>query len=110
MSRTNPLWGAPRIHGELLRFGIDLSRTTVAKYMIRHRKPPSPSWRALLDNHLESLVSTDFFAVPTVRFRILSVFLVLSHDRRRIVHSNVTEHLSAEWTGRQLVVRTQPTG
>jgi len=103
MSRTNPLWGAPRIHGELLKLGIDLSQTTVAKYMIRHRKPPSPSWRASLDNHLKSLVSIDFFTVPTVRFRILFVFLVLSHDRRRIVHFNVTEHPSAEWTGRQLV-------
>jgi transposase InsO family protein len=103
MSRANPLWGAPRIHGELLKLGIDLSQTTVAKYMIRHRNPPSPSWRAFLDNHLKSLVSIDFFTVPTVRFRILFVFLVLSHDRRRIVHFNVTEHPSAEWTGRQLV-------
>jgi transposase InsO family protein len=103
MSRANPLWGAPRIHGELLKLGIDLSQTTVAKYMIRHRKPPSPSWRAFLDNHLKNLVSIDFFTVPTVRFRILFVFLVLSHDRRRIVHFNVTEHPSAEWTGRQLV-------
>ena len=103
MSRTNPLWGAPRIHGELLKLGIDLSQTTVAKYMIRHRKPPSPSWRAFLDNHLKSLVSIDFFTMPTVRFRILFVFLVLSHDRRRIVHFNVTQHPSAAWTGRQLV-------
>jgi transposase InsO family protein len=103
MSRANPLWGAPRIHGELLKLGIDLSQTTVAKYMIRHRKPPSPSWRAFLDNHLKSLVSIDFFTVPTVRFRILFVFLVLSNDRRRIVHFNVTEHPSAAWTGRQLV-------
>ena len=103
MSRANPLWGAPRIHGELLKLGIDLSQTTVAKYMIRHRNPPSPSWRAFLDNHLKSLVSIDFFTVPTVRFRILFVFLVLSHDRRRIVHFNVTQHPSAEWTGRQLV-------
>ena len=70
--------------------------------MIRHRKPPSPSWRAFFDNHFKSLVSIDFFTVPTVRFRILFVFLVLSHDRRRIVHFNVTEHPSAAWTGRQL--------
>ncbi len=70
MSRANPLWGAPRIHGELLKLGIDLSQTTVAKYMIRHPKPPSPSWRAFLDNHLKDLVSIDFFTVPTVRFRI----------------------------------------
>ncbi len=103
MSRANPLWGAPRIHGELLKLGIDLSQATVAKYMIRHWKPPSPSWRAFLDNHLKDLVSNDFFTVPTVTFRILFVFLVLSHDRRRIVHFNVTEHPSADWTGRQLI-------
>ena len=100
MSRANPLWGAPRIHGELLKLGIDLSQTTVAKYMIRHPKPPSPGWRTFLDNHLKDLVSIDFFTVPTVTFRILFVFLVLSHDRRRIAHFNVTEHPTAEWTGR----------
>jgi transposase InsO family protein len=103
MSRANPLWGAPRIHGELLKLGIDLSETTVAKYMTRHSKPPSPSWRAFLDNHLKDLVSIDFFTIPTVTFRILFVFVVLSHDRRRVVHFNVTEHPSAEWTERQLV-------
>jgi transposase InsO family protein len=103
MSRANPLWGAPRIHGELLKLGIDLSQTTVAKYMIRHPKPPSPGWRTFLDNHLKDLVSIDFFTVPTVTFRVLFVFLVLSHDRRRFFHFNVTEHPSAEWTGRQLV-------
>ena len=103
MSRANPLWGAPRIHGELMKLGIDIAQTTVAKYMIRHRKPSSPSWRSFLDNHLKSLVSIDFFTVPTVRFRILFVFLVLCHERRRIVHFNVTEHPSAEWTGRQLI-------
>ena len=103
MSQANPLWGAPRIHGELLKLGINLSQTTVAKYMIRHPRSPSPSWRAFLDNHLEDLVSIDFFTVPTVTFHILFVFLVLSHDRRRILHSNVTEHPTAEWTGQQLI-------
>ncbi len=103
MSQANPLWGAPRIHGELLKLGINLSQTTVAKYMIRRPRPPSPSWRAFLDNHLEDLVSIDFFTVPTVTFHILFVFLVLSHDRRRILHSNVTEHPTAEWTGQQLI-------
>jgi transposase InsO family protein len=103
MSRANPLWGAPRIHGEFLKLGIDLSQATVAKYMTRRSKPPSPSWRAFLDNQLKDLVSIDFFTVPTVTFRILFVFLVLSHDRRRIVHFNVTVHPSAEWTGRQLI-------
>ncbi len=103
MSRATPLWGAPRIHGELLKLGIDLSQTTVAKYMIRRPKPPSLSWRTFLDNHLKDLVSIDFFTVPTVTFRILFVFLVLSHDRRRVLHCNVTEHPTAEWTGRQLI-------
>jgi transposase InsO family protein len=103
MSRANPLWGAPRIHGELLKLGIDLSQATVGKYMIRPRRPPSPTWRAFLDNHFKDLISIDFFTVPTVSFRILFVFLVLSHDRRRILHFNVTAHPSAQWTGRQLL-------
>ncbi len=103
MSRANPLWGAPRIHGELLKLGIDLSQATVGKYMVRHRKPPSATWRAFLDNHVKELVSIDFFTVPTITFRILFVFLVLSHHRRRILHFNVTDHPSAEWTGRQLI-------
>jgi transposase InsO family protein len=103
MSRANPLWGAPRIHGELLKLGIDLSETTVAKYMTRHTRPPSPSWRAFFDNHLRDLVSIDFFTVPTVTFRILFVFVVLSHDRRRVLHSNLTGHPTAEWTGQQLI-------
>ena len=103
MSRANPLWGAPRIHGELLKLGINLSQATVGKYMIRPRMPPSPTWRAFLDNHLKDLISIDLFTVPTISFRILFVFLVLSHDRRRILHFNVTEHPSAKWTGRQLL-------
>jgi len=103
MSRSNPLWGAPRIHGELLKLGIDLSQTTVAKYMIRHRKPPSPSWRAFLNNHVKDLVSIDFFTVPTVTFNVLFVFVVLAHDRRRVVHFNVTESPGAKWTAQQIV-------
>ena len=73
MSLANPLWGAPRIHGELLKLGIDVSQATVAKYMVRTRKPPSQSWRAFLSNHASQLVSTDFFVVPTVTFRLLFV-------------------------------------
>jgi transposase InsO family protein len=103
MSRANPLWGAPRIHGELLKLGIDISQATVGKYMVRHRKPPSATWRAFLDNHVKDLVSIDFFTVSTIQFRVLFVFLVLSHDRRRLLHFNVTNHPSAEWTGRQMV-------
>ena len=86
MSAANFLWGAPRLHGELLKLGIEVSQATVAKYMVRHRKPPSQPWRTFLENHVNPLVSVDFFMVPTVTFRILYVFLVLAHDRRRIVH------------------------
>jgi putative transposase len=102
MSRDNPLWGAPHIHGELLKLGIEISETSVAKYMARRRKPPSQTWRTFLDNHVKSLVSVDFFTVPTIRFQVLYVFLVLAHDRRRVVHFNVTPHPTAEWTAQQL--------
>ena len=96
------LWGAPRIYGELLKLGIEIGETSVSKYMVRRRRPPSQTWRAFLDNHLKSMVSVDFFTVPTVRFQILYVFLVLAHDRRRIVHFAVTAHPTAEWTAQQL--------
>ena len=102
MSRENPLWGAPRIHGELLKLGIDIGETSVAKYMVRPRKPPSQTWRTFLENHVKTLVSVDFFTVPTIRFQVLYVFLVLAHDRRRVVHFGVTAHPSAEWTAQQL--------
>jgi transposase InsO family protein len=102
MSRENPLWGAPRIHGELLKLGIDVGETSVGKYMVRRRKPPSQTWRTFLENHVKSLVSVDFFTVPTLRFQILYVFLVLAHDRRRILHFGVTAHPTAEWTAQQL--------
>src|SRR6266566_1414715 len=102
MSRENPLWGAPRIHGELLKLGIDVGETSVGKYMVRGRKPPSQTWRTFLENHVKTLVSVDFFTVPTIRFQILYVFLVLAHDRRRILHFAVTAHPTAEWTVQQL--------
>jgi len=102
LSRDNPLWGAPHIHGELLKLGINIGETSVSKYMVRHRKPPSQSWRTFLDNHLKTMVSVDFFTVPTIRFQILYVFLVLAHDRRRIVHFAVTAHPTAEWTAQQM--------
>jgi len=100
---ANPLWGAPRIHGELLKLGIEISQTTEAKYMSRYQRPPSQSWRAFLENHLRDLVSIDFFTVPSATFWILFVFVVLAHDRRRVLHFNVTEHPSAVWTARQIV-------
>ena len=102
MCRENAGWGAPRIHGELLKLGIDIGESSVSKYMVRGRKPPSQTWRTFLENHLTQLVSIDFFTVPTLRFKVLYVFLVLAHDRRRILHFNVTAHPTAEWTGQQL--------
>jgi hypothetical protein len=102
MSRENPLWGAPRIHGELLKLGIDIGETRVGKYMVHRPKPPSQTWRTFLENHLKTLVSIDFLTVPTLRFQILYVFLVLAHDRRRILHFVVTAHPTAEWTAQQL--------
>lgn len=103
MSLANPRWGAPRIHGELLKLGIPVSQATVAKYMIRSRKPPSQTWRAFLENHVKSLVAADFFVVPTVTFKMLFVFVILAHDRRRPVHFAVTSHPTAEWTAHQLI-------
>src|SRR3981189_2258861 len=102
MSRENPLSGAPRIHGELLKLGIDIGETSVGKYILRKRKPPSQTWRTFLENHVKTMVSIDFFTVPTIRFQVLYVFLVLAHERRRIVHFNVTAHPTAEWTVQQL--------
>jgi hypothetical protein len=102
MCRENTAWGAPRIHGELLKLGIDIGETSVSKYMVRSGKPPSQTWRTFLGNHLTQMVSIDFFTVPTIRFQVLYVFLVLAHDRRRILHFHVTAHPTAEWTGQQL--------
>ncbi len=91
MSQANPLWGAPRIHGELLKLGIAVAQSTVARYLPR-RKPPSQTWRTFLTNHLTQTAAIDFFTVPTATFRVLFVFVVLSHERRRVVHFGVTEH------------------
>jgi putative transposase len=103
MSEANVLWGAPRIHGELLKLGIEISQAAVSKYMVRHRKPPSQNWRTFLENHAKEIVSIDFFTVPTATFRVLFVFIILSNHRRRILHSNVTTNPSAAWTGQQIV-------
>jgi putative transposase len=102
MSREKYGWGAPRTHGELLKLGIDIGETSVSKYLVRSRKPPSQTWRTFLEKHLQSLVSLDFFTVPTIRFQMLYVFLMLAHERRRIVHFAVTAHPTAEWTAHQL--------
>src|SRR5213594_1186688 len=104
ISRANPLWGAPRIHGELLKLGLTVSQATVSKYMVRHRRPPSQVWRAFLKNHAKDLIALDFFTVPTATFRVLFVLAMLSHGRRRLVHFNVTEHPTADLTARQLMI------
>ena len=102
MSRENPLWGAPRIHGELLKLGIEVSESTVSKYMVRLPKPPSQSWKTFLRNHTDCLASIDFFVLPTATFRLLFVFIVLHHERRRIVHFGVTAHPTAAWVRQQI--------
>ena len=103
IAAANPLWGAPRIHGELGKLGIEVSERTVSRLVRRPRRPRSQTWRTFLTNHVPELGSMDFFTVPTVTGRILFVFVVLLHHRRRIVHFNVTEHPTAAWTAQQVV-------
>ncbi|MFK7988694.1 MAG: integrase core domain-containing protein, partial [Sandaracinaceae bacterium] len=103
MARENSTWGAPRIHGELMKLGFDVSEATVSRYMPRRRKPPSQGWRTFLLNHTRDLASCDFLVVPTATFRVLYVFVVLTHERRLVVHFNVTEGPSARWTGQQII-------
>jgi transposase InsO family protein len=103
MWRSNPTWGSPRIVGELQKLGLDVAKSTVEKYRPRSRNPSSPTWRAFLNNHVKDLVSCDFFTVPTVTFKVLFVFVILAHERRRIVHFNVTEYPTAQWTAQQIV-------
>src|SRR5689334_5774715 len=103
MAEANLSWGAPRIHGELLKLGIEISERTVSRLMPQRHTAPSQTWRTFLDNHVRDLVSIDFFTVPTARFRVLFVFIVLSHERRRVVHFNISEHPTAEWAAQQIV-------
>ena len=103
MSRENPTWGAPRIVSELALLGHDVVKATVAKYMVRTRKPPSQTWRTFLDNHVPDIAACDFFTVPALTFRVLYVFIVLRHDRRQVVHFNVTTNPYAEWTAQQII-------
>jgi putative transposase len=102
MSQANPLWGAPRIHGELQKLGIVLSQSTVAKYMLRRRRPPSQTWRTFLANHVGQVMAADVFVVPTATDRLLFVFVILAHNRRRVVHVAVTDHPTSAWTAQQL--------
>ena len=103
MSRENPTWGAPRICSELILLGHNVAEQTVGKYMVRPHKPPSQTWRTFLDNHVRDIAACDFFTLPTATFRVLHVFIVLRHDRRQVVHFNVTTNPSAEWTAQQIV-------
>jgi transposase InsO family protein len=102
MSESNPAWGSPRIRSELRKLGIDVAKSTVEKYRVRPRKPPSPAWRTFLANHVGELVSLDFFTVPTVRFKVLFVLIILAHDRRSGVHFNITTNPTARWRGQQV--------
>jgi putative transposase len=102
MAAANPRWGAPRMHGELLKLGIDVCQATVAKYMGCRRPPPSQTWRTFVSNHVGQIVAADFFVVPTVTFRLVFVLVLLAHDRRRIRHVAVTAHPTAAWTAQQV--------
>jgi putative transposase len=103
IAAANPLWGAPRIHGELLKLGIDVAERTVSRLMPKRRPQPSQTWRTFLANHVQDFVSIDFFTVPTASLRVLFVLVVLAHHRRRVLHFNVTEHPTAHWTAQQIV-------
>ena len=103
MSRENTTWGVPRIQSELALLGHTVSEATVRKYRIRHRQPPSQTWRTFLDNHLTDIVAIDFFTVPTATFRILFALVVLRHDRRHVIHFNITAHPTAAWTAQQII-------
>jgi hypothetical protein len=102
MSVANPLWGAPRIHGELLKIGIDVGQTSVAKYMARRRGPPSQGWKTFLNNHTDGIAAMDMFVVPTISFRLLYGLLIMGHGRRHILWFGVTAHPTAEWIANQL--------
>jgi putative transposase len=103
MATATPLWGAPRIHGELVKLGINVAERTVSRLLPQRRTSPSQTWRTFLTNHVRDLVSIDFFTVPSASLRVLFVLVVLAHDRRRVVHFNVTEHPTAQWTAQQIV-------
>ena len=102
MSRDNPLWGASRIHGELLMLGFEVAQSTVSKYLVRGRRPPSQSWKTFLSNHADAIAAIDMCVVPTVTFERLFVFLVLGHGRRQLLWLEVTRHPTAEWLARQI--------
>jgi transposase InsO family protein len=102
MSLSNPLWGAPRLHGELSKLGIEVAQSTVARYMARGRRPPSQTWKAFLRNHAAGIAAMDLLVVPTIGFRLLYVLVIIGHHRRRILSFGVTSHPTAEWIARHI--------
>jgi len=102
MSVENPLWGAPRIHGELLKLGFEVAQSSVAKYMVKRRGPPSQGWRTFLRNHAPDIAAMDLFVVPTIDFDLLYAFVIVRLDRRDLVWINVTANPTAEWVARQI--------
>ena len=102
MSVENPLWGAPRIHGELLKLGFEIAQSSVAKYMVKRRGPPSHGWRTFLHNHARDIAAMDLFVVPTVGFDLLYGLVIVRLDRRDLIWINVTANPTAEWVARQL--------
>jgi putative transposase len=103
LAQSNPLWRAPRIHGELQKLGIEVSERTVSRLLRTIRRPPAQTWKTFLRNHIRDIVAIDFFTVPTVRLRVLFVFLVIEPQRRKVLHFVVTEHPTAEWASQQVV-------
>jgi putative transposase len=103
MAAANVTWGAPRIHGELLKLGFEMSERTVSRLMPKPRKDPSQTWKTFLTNHVGQFVSIDFFTVSTLQLKVLFVFVVVAHERRRVLHFNVTDHPTAEWTAQQII-------
>ena len=102
MSMENPVWGAPRIHGELIKFGFEVAQSSVAKYMVKRSGPPSQGWRTFLRNHAPDIAPMDLFVVPTISFGLLYALVVVRLDRRELVWVNVTAHPTAEWIARQI--------
>src|SRR5450759_4469011 len=103
MSRANPLWGAPHIHGELLKLGFEVAQSTVARYMCRSKLPPSQGWRTFLHNHADGIAAVDLFVLPTIAFRILYCLVIIRHGRRIWLSFGVTENPTAEWISRQII-------
>src|SRR6476660_8030528 len=103
MAAANVTWGAPRIHGELLKLGFEVSERTVSRLLPKSSKNPSQTWKTFLTNHVGQFVSIDFFTVSTLQLKVLFVFVVVAHERRRVLHFNITQHPTAEWTAQQII-------